>query len=171
MAGAYVLTPARRAALRRAQLISAQKRRKYGVGYQAKNVVKQKIAIRYTSSQVRGYQNLKSYRSMSRAQKIAAYNQGTPYGKVKRPITAQHRAKVIGKRVGKTALTAGVIGGAVAVGIARHNISGPKYAPSGVRRVKSYRGISQPLYSQKSLGTGPKGKSTIRSRNYRARRR
>ena len=43
MAGAYVLTPARRAALRRAQLISAQKRRKYGVGYQAKNVARQQV--------------------------------------------------------------------------------------------------------------------------------
>ena len=40
---AYRMTPARRAALRRAQLISAQKRRKYGVGYQAKNAVRQKV--------------------------------------------------------------------------------------------------------------------------------
>lgn len=38
---AYVSTPARRAALRRAQLISAQKRRKYGVKYQTKNAVRQ----------------------------------------------------------------------------------------------------------------------------------
>jgi type II secretory pathway pseudopilin PulG len=39
----YRMTPARAAALRRAQLISAQKRRKYGVKYQAKNVARQKI--------------------------------------------------------------------------------------------------------------------------------
>jgi hypothetical protein len=40
---AYRMTPARAAALRRAQLISAQKRRKYGVGYQAKNVARQQV--------------------------------------------------------------------------------------------------------------------------------
>lgn len=41
----YRMTPARAAALRRAQLISAQKRRKFGAGYQAKNAIRQKIAL------------------------------------------------------------------------------------------------------------------------------
>lgn len=44
MARSHVMTPARRAALRKAQLVSAQRRRKYGVRYQTKNVARQKIA-------------------------------------------------------------------------------------------------------------------------------
>lgn len=46
--GAYRLTPARAAALRRAQLISAQRRRKLGVTGTAKHVVTQKVALART---------------------------------------------------------------------------------------------------------------------------
>jgi hypothetical protein len=50
--GYHNMTPARRAALRKAQLASAAKRRKYGVGSQAKRAVKQQAGFAKASVQV-----------------------------------------------------------------------------------------------------------------------
>lgn len=48
MTGTYVLTPARRAALRKAQLASAARRRKYGIGSQFARVGRQQV--QYTAA-------------------------------------------------------------------------------------------------------------------------
>lgn len=49
---AHVMTPARRAALRKAQLASAAKRRRYGVGSQVRRATRQRVQYAGASAQV-----------------------------------------------------------------------------------------------------------------------
>jgi hypothetical protein len=79
----HVMTPARRAALRKAQLVSAQKRRKYGVRYQAKNVARQKIA--YAKVNKRKVAKYTALGATLAGTGIALYGAAqTPTGKYKR---------------------------------------------------------------------------------------
>ena len=132
----HVMTPARRAALRKAQLASAAKRRKYGVGYSARRSVKQSFQAGRANSQLRRINN-KKIGKQTGARKAAVF--------------------------GAVGLGAG-IATSVAIGSRKQRITVSSRAPI---HVASQRVYGSPI---KALGTGPKGKSAIRSRRYRAKR-
>lgn len=57
MARSHTMTPARRAALRKAQLASARKRRKSGVGSSAKKAIRQRASYARASASLPGAKN------------------------------------------------------------------------------------------------------------------
>lgn len=126
MARQHRMTPARRAALRKAQLTSARKRRKGGVGAAAKRSASQRVA--YTRVNVR----LNKKRTI--------------------------------RRVAGTVAVGVVLGSAIA---GSRRPSATNHARPATK-VHSQRVFGQPT---RALTTGPRGKSTVRSRNYRARQR
>lgn len=73
----HVMTPARRAALRKAQLASAQRRRRGGVGAQAKRAVRQRGQYAVASTQVAARRHVGSKGFRAKAKKGLKY---TAYG-------------------------------------------------------------------------------------------
>jgi hypothetical protein len=73
MAGYHAMTPARRAALRKAQLASAAKRRKYGVGSQVRRAGRQSFQRAGASAQVAARRHVGSKGFQRGAKKAAKY--------------------------------------------------------------------------------------------------
>lgn len=191
-------TPARAAALRKAQLASAAKRRKYGVGYQAGRATRQfgqrqaanfavkrhvgskgfspkaKKALKYTAigagvgavglAAVAGPGFHQINKSIAYSGSYTARN-GQVFTKQGGPKLAHVNVNKLGstrkiRRVNKAAYA---------------HTANLHSAFGSTNKRNSTRGMGysyhQPLAlgaAPKTLGTGPKGKSTVRSRRYRA---
>lgn len=160
MARSHVMTPARRAALRKAQLVSARKRRKHGLGYSAKR------AGRQTLSTARAGGSLATRRA------VRKFNS-----------PANRR---IARHVAVGAVAAGGIGAGAVLGhkhgtalvrevrVNRHlrrTYNSKNYSASWgpAHRAPMPRAIAG--HQTRALTMGPKGKAAMRSRRYRARKR
>lgn len=171
----YVMTPARKAALRKAQLVSARKRRAHSVTGYAFHDARQRAAIAYREGQLQHYRT-QPHRQVT-GQKVKALP-----GKA-----GKAGAKYVARKAAKTALKAGLtIGAATAIGytahgmtdrgkIGRQNRAAQAHLGSmgygRVRKVKSTR--VHPVFgaSVKALPVGPKGRSVQKRRATRARSR
>lgn len=186
----YQMTPARRAALRKAQLISARKRRKTGIARVIAHDTRQRVALAYREGQ------LKHYRSAPQRE-IAGEKVKRLPGKA-----ARKGAKYAAKRAAISTAKAGItIGAATAIGYTargmvvhsksqkqfgttkasrvrnkaayRHlnNMGYDYYGSGGARRVKSTR--VHPVFGApvKALPMGPKGRATVKRRATMAKKR
>jgi hypothetical protein len=168
----YVMTPARRAALRKAQLISARRRRRHSpLGYAAHDT-RQRIAIAYREGQLQRYRT---------ADQRAIHGQ-----KVKQlpKKAAKRTGKYVLKRAAIGTAKAGLtLGAATAIGYTAYGMSprgklakehkhlGSHLSSGKTVRVHSTRGPAVFGTPTKSLGMGPKGRATVRQRGYRAKKR
>lgn len=171
----YVMTPARRAALRKAQLISARNRRRHtAIGY-ALHDTRQRVAIAYREGQLQHYRTHESRQIAG--QKVKALPKKA----------ARKGGKYVLKRAAIGTAKAGLtIGAASAIGYTaygmtprgkinrqkraeRLHLKGMAYGH--VTRVKSTR--VHPVFGSpvRALPVGPKGRATMRQRQYRAKKR
>lgn len=182
MARSHVMTPARRAALRKAQLVSARNRRKRGVKSELKRAGRQTLSTARASG------------SLARRSAVKRFN--SPANKAKRSKGY--------RRVGKGLAVGAAVVGPTAILIAHSELRGKnKRIRSETRRAAGLSGYSRKQrrhikktynparYSAtfgrghspvrvprsvtgsrtKALTMGPKGRATVRSRSYRARKR
>ena len=164
----YQMTPARRAALRKAQLISAQRRRKHtSLGYAAHNT-RQRVAIAYREGQLR------HYRTHEPVQVVGS--------KVKRlPAKAARKGgKYVLKRAAIGTAKAGLtLGAATAVGYTAYGMTSSGKLRARDRAAKSHLGSMgygrntyikssrvHPVFGApvRALPVGPKGRATIKRR-------
>ncbi|AAN02069.1 gp15 [Mycobacterium phage Barnyard] len=154
MARSHKMTPARKAALRKAQLVSARKRRRRTVKNEVKRAGRQTLSAARAGGSVATRKAVKRFNSpANRARRRKAL-----------------KVAAVGAGVG----TAAVLG-AKAAPMGRQ-LYASRNVSRGPRRVSSSR---QPLRTPRAVtGTrtraltmGPKGKSTMRSRRYRERKR
>lgn len=167
----YVMTPARRAALRKAQLISARNRRKHtALGYAAHDA-RQRVAIAYREGQLKHYKAKDTQGVLGQKTKQLSKRSG------------KRAAKYTARKAAKTALKAGLtLGAATAIGYTAGSITqGPRQRRAAARHLGSMNYGRQtnvkstrvhPVFGApvKSLGMGPKGRATVRQRKYRASR-
>lgn len=99
----HVMTPARRAALRKAQLASAAKRRRGGVGSSAKRAVRQKAGYARASASVATRRHVGSKGFKSKAKKAAKYTAiGLGVGAVGAGLYKSAEIRGAAKRTGTT---------------------------------------------------------------------
>jgi hypothetical protein len=108
----YVMTPARRAALRKAQLVSARNRNKHGVGRAIAHDARQRAALAYREGQLKHYK-AQPHREVA-GQKVKALPKKA--GKA----GTKYVAKKALKGVGKAGLT---IGAASAIGYTAYGMT------------------------------------------------
>ena len=132
----YVMTPARRAALRKAQLVSARRRRRHSVAGYALHDARQRVAIAYREGQ------LHHYKANAHQAQIAGQ-------KEKRQLhrkAIKHGAKYAAKKTAKSAAKAGLMIGAAGItGYTAYAMS------SQGRSIRANKAYNQHL---KSMGYG-----------------
>lgn len=138
----YNMTPARRAALRKAQLISARKRRKHGALRTIARTTRQRAEAAYRQGQLNHYQARKQH--ALEGQKV---QQTLERHKVERKaLGIENRRKKLRRgalKVGKTAATAGLtLGAATAVGYTAYGMT------------SNYRQVNAANRHLKSMGYG-----------------
>lgn len=146
MARSHVMTPARRAALRKAQLVSARKRRRRGVGKELKRAGRQTVSAARAGGSVASRKAVRRFNS--------------PANKVRRRKAIKYGA--IGAGVG-----AGAVLGVKAAPMGRQ-LYASRNVRRGVRTNVAPRAVTG--HRTRALTMGPKGRSTVRSRRYRARK-
>lgn len=178
----YVMTPARRAALRKAQLISARNRRKYGVTKAIVHDARQRTALAYRQGQLNHYKT-KHVKELE-GQKIQQLGSSGRKSLPRR--AAKSGVKYVAKRAAINTAKAGIaLGAASAVGYTAYGMTSHAQIRKQTRaqnrhlgsmgygkqtRVKSAR-VASWATPPKSLGMGPKGRATTRQRAYRAKKR
>jgi hypothetical protein len=197
----HVMTPARRAALRKAQLVSARNRRKRGVKSELKRAGRQTLSTAAASGSLARRSAVKRWKSPAnqakrkatrrRAYKAAAIGgavaggvsaAGVLYGyhSINKSIAATSHYKGTRMRQGGPRITRVRNSSVSHRKIKRQNRAADRHLHKARRNMSATFGTAHsPIRSSRaltgtktrSLGTGPKGKATIRSRNYRARKR
>jgi hypothetical protein len=140
----YVMTPARRAALRKAQLISAQRRRKHGAVHSVLHSARQRAGVAYNEGK------LQHYRTHEHREALGQKTKALPRKAAK---TALKKSLKTGA---KAAIGAGLtIGAATAIGYtASGMVSGRSHKSIGgrpIRHVKSTRGVGMPLHQTRAI--------------------
>jgi hypothetical protein len=147
MARKHQMTPARRAALRKAQLVSARKRRRRGVRKEVSR------AVRQTGSAARAGGSL--------ARRKAVRNFNSPANKTRRRKAVKYGAIGVG------------VGAGAVLGYKTAPMGKALYASRNVRRgpirVHSSR-VGYPPRRPQALTMGPKGRNAVAARKYRARK-
>jgi len=174
----YQMTPARRAALRKAQLISAQKRRRHTATRAVLHTTRQRAEIAYREGQ------LKHYQTHEHRQVLGNQTKALPKKAAK--AGTKYAAKKALKATAKAGLTIGAATaiGYTAYGMTPHAVSARQNRAasahlrsmgygSGTRHVTSSRIAGSGVHGKsiKALPMGPKGRKTVRQRAYRARKR
>ncbi|AZS12553.1 hypothetical protein HWB99_gp017 [Mycobacterium phage DrLupo] len=152
MARSHKMTPARKAALRKAQLVSARKRRRRGVKNELKRAGRQSLSAARAGGSVAARKAVKKFNS---------------------PANRARRRKAV-----KVAAVGAGVGTAAVLGAKTAPMAKQLYASRNVSRpgrsyVRSERGVAPRAVTgtrTRALTMGPKGKAAMRSRRYRARK-